>query len=193
MEHPRLPYTFEPSLETERLLLRPLTEGDVDDVHAYQSDPDVARYVPYEPRTREEVAAKLAEWSGAVTLAAEGDFWQLGVEKREERGRVIGDVYFTIRSLEHATAAIGWSLHPAEGGRGYMTEAATAVLGVAFTRIGLHRVIADLDPRNLSSAALCRRLGMRLEAHHVEDIWFKGGWTDTAIYAMLAREWRGRC
>jgi len=46
-----------------------------------------------------------------------------------------------------------------------------------------------LDPRNHASAALCRRLGMREEARFVEDLWFKGSWGDTAIYAILDREW----
>jgi aminoglycoside 6'-N-acetyltransferase len=51
-------------------------------------------------------------------------------------------------------------------------------------------VRAELDPRNDASVALCRRLGKREEAHFVEDLWFKGAWGDTGIYAMLDREWR---
>jgi aminoglycoside 6'-N-acetyltransferase len=73
-----------------------------------------------------------------------------------------------------------------------MTEAAGAVLAVAFEQIGLRRVIANLDPRNVGSIALCRRLGMREEAYFVEDFWSKGEWTDTGIYALLAREWASR-
>jgi RimJ/RimL family protein N-acetyltransferase len=63
---------------------------------------------------------------------------------------------------------------------------------VAFETLGLHRVIAELDGQNDSSKALCSRLGMRAEAHLVEDLWFKGAWGDTAIYAMLEREWAQR-
>ena len=70
-----------------------------------------------------------------------------------------------------------------------MTEAAGAILEIAFAGIGLHRVLARLDPRNGPSAALCRRLGMREEAHFVEDTWFKGEWGDTSMFAILAREW----
>ena len=69
-----------------------------------------------------------------------------------------------------------------------MTEAAAAVLQIAFDDIGLHRVSAQLDPRNDRSAALCRRLGMREEAHLVEDMWCKGEWVDTTIYAILDRD-----
>jgi len=50
-------------------------------------------------------------------------------------------------------------------------------------------VRAELDPRNDASIALCRRLGMREEAHFVEDMWFKGEWADTGVYAILASEW----
>lgn len=73
-----------------------------------------------------------------------------------------------------------------------MTEAAGAVLEIAFNGLGLHRASAVLDARNDASAALCMRLGMRDEAHFVEDLWFKGGWGDTTIYAILDREWAAR-
>ena len=184
----RLPFTFTGPLVTERLVVRAMTSADVDDVHAYQSREDVCRYLPFEPRTREEVVTKVATVSTALTLADETDFWQLAVELRSEPGRVIGDVFFALRSVANARGEIGWTLHPGFAGRGYMTEAGRAILEVAFGAIGLHRVTAVLDPRNHASAALCRRLGMRREAHFVEDLMFKGEWGDTEIYAILDRE-----
>ena len=186
----RLPYQFPSPLRTDRLQLRTMAEADVDDIHAYQSRDDVCRYLMFEPRERDAVAEKVAKYSQARVLSGEGDYWQLAVERD---GRVIGDVYFTIKSDEHQTGEIGWTLHPDFSGQGFMTEAAGAVLGLAFAEIGLHRVMAELDARNTSSIALCRRLGMREEAHFVEDLWFKGEWGDTGIYAVLEREWpRGR-
>jgi RimJ/RimL family protein N-acetyltransferase len=189
---PRLPFELAGPLATERLVLRAATPADVDDLHAYQSLPDVCRYLPFEPRTRDEVVAKVDALSKAMTLAADGDYWQLAVERRTAPGRAIGDVFFAIRSAAHGRGEIGWTLHPGFAGHGYMTEAAGAILDVAFAQIGLHRVIARLDPRNDRSAALCRRLGMRREAHFVEDVMFKGEWGGTEIYAILAREWRAR-
>jgi RimJ/RimL family protein N-acetyltransferase len=186
---PRLPYAFAGPLRTDRLLLRTMTEADVDDVHSYQCREDVCRYLPFEPRTRDQVAAKVARYAQAISLAGDGDYWQLAIERASAPGRVIGDLYFNVKSVANATGEIGWTLHPDSTGRGYMTEAARAVLDIAFGTIGLHRVIADLDPRNAGSMALCRRLGMREEAHFVEDLWVKGEWGDTAIYAILDREW----
>ena len=189
MPNVRLPYEFARPLRTARLVLRTMTVADVDDVHSYQSRADVCRYLPYGPRTRDEVAEKVAKYSVAVALNGDGDFWQLAIERCDDPGRVIGDVYFKIISIANASAEIGWALHPDRSGRGYMTEAAGALLRIAFREIGVHRVIARLDPRNCPSIALCKRLGMRAEANFVEDVWFKGEWGDTAIYALLDREW----
>jgi RimJ/RimL family protein N-acetyltransferase len=163
---------------------------DVDDIHAYQSREDVARYLPYLPRTRDQVAEKVARYSQAIAIGREGDYWQLAIERLAEPGRVIGDVYFSLKSITDASAEIGWTLNPFHERQGYMTEAAGAILEIAFFEIGVHRVFARLDPRNGASAALCRRLGMREEARFIEDIWFKGAWGDTSIFAILAREWQ---
>jgi RimJ/RimL family protein N-acetyltransferase len=192
MPSTRLPFEFPAPVHTGRLVLRTMTDEDVEDIHSYQSRVDVCRYLPFEPRTRDEVAGKVAEYSKAITLKGDGDFWQLAVERADVRGRVIGDVYFTIKSAVDATGEIGWTLHPDHSGQGYMTEAAGAVLAIAFDDLGLHRVRAVLDPRNDASVALCTRLGMREEAYFVEDLWFKGAWGDTAIYAILDREWAAR-
>ena len=185
----RLPYELSAPTRTDRLVLRTMTDDDVDDIHAYQSRADVCRYLPFEPRTRDEVAEKVAKYSTAVALSGDGDFWQLAIERASDPGRVIGDLYFSIKSTANATGEIGWTLHPDFTGQGYMTEAATAILGIAFGSLQLHRVYAELDPRNVGSIALCKRLGMRQEAYFVEDLWFKGAWGDSAIYAILDREW----
>jgi len=185
----RLPYELSKPVETMRLLIRTMAMQDVDDIHAYQSREDVCRYLPFAPRTRDEVATKVAQYSAAISIADEGDYWQLAIERRADPGHVIGDVYFSLKSTANAAGEIGWTLHPSHEGQGYMTEAAGAILEIAFAGIGLHRVVARLDPRNDPSAALCRRLGMREEACFVEDTWFKGEWSDTSMFAILAREW----
>src|SRR5690242_5803921 len=104
-----------------------MTSADAEDLHAYQSREDVCRYLMFEPRTLEEVRAKIEKWSQAITLAAEGDYWQLAIERK---GRMIGDLYFTLASAPDQTAEIGWTLNPEFQGQGYMTEAATAILGL---------------------------------------------------------------
>jgi RimJ/RimL family protein N-acetyltransferase len=187
-----LPSVFAEPIRTERLVLRLMTEADVEDIHSYQSREDVCRYLLFEPRTREEVAEKVAAHARATTLEKDGDYLQLALElpaTPDAPSRVIGDSYFTISSLENSRAEIGWTLHPDFAGHGYAAEAARAVLDIAFRTIRLHRVYAELDPRNDASIALCKRLGMREEAFFVKDLWFKGDWADTGIYAILRDEW----
>jgi RimJ/RimL family protein N-acetyltransferase len=188
----RLPFVFEQPIVTERLVMRMMRTSDVDDIHAYQSRDDVCRYLLFEPRSREVVAEKVAAHAEATTLAADGDYLQIALELRDTEsapGRVVGDSYFTLASLENSRGEIGWTLHPDFAGRGYAAEAARAVLGLAFDRIGLHRVYAELDARNHASAALARRIGMREEALLLQDMWFKGDWSDTGLYAILRSEW----
>ena len=60
------------------------------------------------------------------------------------------------------------------------------MLGLAFDHYGVHRVAAQMDARNLASARLARRVGMRQEAHLRQDWWIKGEWTDTLIFGMLS-------
>lgn len=188
----RLPFDFPDEVRTDRLRLRMMTATDVDAVYSYQSRADVCEYLLFDPRDRETVAAKVGEHSRSTTLKEDGDYWQIAVElgaSEPEAGRMVGDVYFTLASAENSGGEIGWTFHPDVTGRGYASEAARAVLGVAFDGIGLHRVRAELDARNAASIALCRRLGMREEALLLQDMWFKGDWSDTGVYAILRPEW----
>ena len=105
------------------------------------------------------------------------------------RGIVIGDVVLFWRSREHASGEIGYVFHPDYGGQGFATEAVRALLDIAFGTYRLRRVIARIDARNLGSVRLVERVGMRKEAHLIENEWFKGAWSDEIDYAMLQREW----
>jgi RimJ/RimL family protein N-acetyltransferase len=184
-----IPYVFSTPLTTERLALRIMTADDVDAVHAYQSLEEVTRYELFDPRDRETVAAKIDKWKQATRIEKDGDYIQFAIV-RLDSDQLIGELYFTLKSVENQNAEIGWTVNPAHQRQGFATEAARAVLAAAFDTMQLHRVCADLDPRNEASIALCLRLGMRHEAHFVEDLWFKGDWGDTDIYAILDREWR---
>lgn len=102
---------------------------------------------------------------------------------------MIGDVVLNWRSREHATGEIGYLFHPDHSGQGFATEAVRALLGIAFGIYRFHRVTARIDARNLASMRLAERVGMRREAHLVENEWFKGAWSDEIDYAMLPLEW----
>src|SRR3954452_21041399 len=172
---PRLP------IETARLRLRRLVPGDLAALHAIQSREDVTRWLYWDPRDEDEVRASLnghiaRPFDEGIVLAVELD------------GELIGTVNMAVG--EHRQGEIGFLLHPDHQGRGYATEAAEAMLALAFETYGLHRVVGRLEPRNTASARVLERLGMRKEAHLIENEWVKGEWQSEAVYAILAREWR---
>src|SRR6516165_5146171 len=114
---PRYPVT------TPRLLIRPLTPADADGLLAYRSIPDVCRYVPFEPQTRDDLLQRIAGWWSRTELTDAGQALTLGVEVTET-GVLAGDVMLAWNSREHATGEIGYVFHPDLAGRGYATEAA---------------------------------------------------------------------
>jgi aminoglycoside 6'-N-acetyltransferase len=172
---------------TERLVLRPFRHGDEADVLAYRSREDVVRYMPADPLQPAAAGEFIAERLPATRIVADDDRIVLAVEHEH---RIIGDVLIKTGRLADRQAEIGWAFNPDFHGRGLATEAARELLAIAFGELDMHRVWAQLDPRNAASARLCERLGMRREAYFIRDIWFKGEWGDTAVYALLAAEWR---
>ena len=175
-------------IATERLLLRPFEPGDLDAFVTMHGDPEVVRYLYFGVRDREALRGVLKEKAGRTKLEREGDALNLAAVVAGT-GELVGDVTLFWRSEEHRGGEVGYILHPAFGGRGYATEAARALLRIGFEALGLHRIVGRLDGRNTASARVLERLGMRREAHLVENEMVKGEWTDELVYAMLDREW----
>lgn len=174
---------------TERLCLRPFTRGDVDAVFDYRRREDVTQYLLDAPMSRQGCADVVQARIGQLALAEEGDKIFLVIERRADRA-MLGEVMLILRSREARQAEIGYILHPRYQGQGYATEAAHAMLGVAFDGAGLHRVYARCDARNVGSYAVMERLGMRREAHFREHALVKGAWDEELIYAVLEQDWR---
>jgi RimJ/RimL family protein N-acetyltransferase len=176
-------------VETERLELRPFADGDFDAMLAMQSDVEVVRYLYWDPRTAAEVREILARKSASTSLRAPGDNLSFAVVLRST-GEVVGDCGLQWHDNEHRQGEIGFIVHPDHQSSGYASEAARAVLRIAFEDVALHRVIGRLEARNTASARVLEKLGMRREAHLIENEWVKGEWQSELVYALLDREWR---
>jgi RimJ/RimL family protein N-acetyltransferase len=176
-------------LATERLVLRPFERGDLDALHAMHGDDEVARYLYNPARSRDETKALLERKIDGAALSAPGEWVSAAVVLRAT-GEVVADLALQWVSREHRLGEIGFVCAPAHQGNGYATEAARAFLALAFDQLGLHRVIGRTEARNVASARVLERLGMRREAHFVENEWVKGEWQSGFVYALLEREWR---
>jgi RimJ/RimL family protein N-acetyltransferase len=178
-------------LETARLVLRPFQARDLQDLYAFHSLPEVTRFLYWEARDLEQVRGVLEAKMRQGVLEDEGQMLALAVVWQEV-GVVVGEVSLHWLSRRHRQGEVGFVFHPGYQGRGLATEAAAVVLGLGFGDLGLHRMVGRCDAQNLASARLLERLGMRREAHFVENELFKGAWGDELVYAMLEHEWRAR-
>ncbi|MDZ5621323.1 GNAT family N-acetyltransferase [Nocardioides sp. HM23] len=178
---------------TERLTLRHIVTDDLEALRYYQ-DPEVCRYLPFPPADDAGLADRVAKMTTRLAPSEPDEVLALAVVHDEV---MIGDVMLRLRTRTDprtppSVAEIGWAFAPSYAGRGFATEAATALVGLAFGHYPLHRLVAHLDPRNERSAALCERLGMTREAHLRRD-WPEadGTWTDDVIYGLLREESHG--
>lgn len=164
-------------LETERLVLRPLSPSDLDALAHYMADPEVMHYMGGITRTRDETEAWIARFMQMFELDGIGQF---AVERKED-GAVLGrcgilfwetDPWTSIARAEATKPTeteIGYLLGRSHWGQGYATEAATAVRDYARAELGEERLIALIDPGNRASKRVAQKLGME----HERDVQLK--------------------
>jgi RimJ/RimL family protein N-acetyltransferase len=179
---------FSMIFETERLKLRPFQKSDLDSFVAYRSDPEVARYQGWDAPYPVEKAVAFIEEMIQSSPGTDGNWYQFAVELKKT-GAMIGDCAFHTLPQDNRQAEIGFSFARSHQGQGYATEAVQRLLEYLFADLGLHRVQAICDVENIASARLLERVGMRREAHFVDNVWFKGAWGSEYMYALLQYEW----
>ena len=178
-----------PRLETPRTVLRWMTAADVPALYEIFRDHEVARYWSWPAYTHPaQASALLAE---IEELFAERVLFQWGIARRDD-DRVVGTA--TLFQIEPANrrGEIGFALGRAAWGQGLMREALTALFDFAFGPLRLHRLEADVDPRNERSLAVLERLGFRREGLLRERHIVAGEIQDSVMLGLLAREWTGR-
>ena len=179
------------TLCTERLILRPWQDTDLDAVWGYRQLPQVQEWLGWRPADRAEFAA------GQVERHRERGHQTLVVELA---GRIIGDVVVMPRDgwaqsdvtsrAVGVEAELGWTFDPDHGGQGYATEAIRAVVDHCFQVLGVRRVQAGCFAANVASWRLMERIGMRREEHSRKSgLHHSGGWLDGMLYGILAEEW----
>lgn len=164
---PRLAAPLEaPVVETARLTLRPHRLDDADDWYAIQSNAEINRFMRWPDRTAEESLTHLRDRTRHTRLVQANDFLALAIVLG---GRLIGDVSLRLRTVPSPTRSveIAWIIDPAFGGNGYATEAASAILDLAFIDLEARWATALIDTTNIRSIALAERLG--LQAIPVDD------------------------
>lgn len=178
-----------PVIETPRMLLRPLTMQDADDIFAYSKNPAISRYVLWDsPKTIEETRCFLRSVLANYAAGIPED-WAIVLK---ETGRCIGTCGFFDWYIKHAKAEIHYALSLEYSGRGLMTEAVGAMLGFGFGVMKLNRVAAACFPENLASEQVMKKSGMQFEGIMRAGVYAKGRFHDVKIYAVLRSDRGGR-
>jgi [ribosomal protein S5]-alanine N-acetyltransferase len=176
-------------LASERLVLRPLQAGDEAALFAIFSDALTMRWWSRGPWDRIELAHEMIEKD--TRWREEGSALRLGLVLRDQ-GTLIGAMSLFDFHLHNRRAEIGYILHRAHGGRGYMHEALTAFIDYGVVLLGLNRIEADTDPRNEPSVRALLRLGFEREGLFRERWIIEGQPCDSAMFGLLARDWSAR-
>ncbi len=179
------------NLRTDRLELRPVRDEDIDRILEYRILPEVARWLL---RTEVDPTAFQAAWKRA---AEDTDDHSVAVALD---GVVIGTVSLEVVDgmgqpgmPRRTEAQLGYVFDPAYAGKGYATEAVSAMVAYAFDRLGVRRITAGCFADNLASVRILEKIGMRREQHGIGDSWHAElGWIDGYTYGLLASEWRER-
>lgn len=174
------------TLETERLTLRDWKRSDWKDAHEYAKDPEVSKYMMWGPNTERETK-DFIDMAVELALVKPRRGYELAIHLHEAN-KIIGGCGMQI-AQNGLSAMIGYTLHRDHWGKGIGTEAARRLMFFGFEELGMHRMYATCDVDNQGSAHILEKLGMRREAHFVEDCMIHGKWRDTYLYAILAREW----
>ncbi len=174
-----------PVLKTQRLLLRKIQLNDAEDMFEYACDPEFAKYTIWTAHQSLEHSKrfvnKIIEFYNTHQLTVWGIV--------DTNGKFIGTCGFGDLQLIDAKAELGYALSRKYWGKGYMTEAVTAVINFGFSNMPLNRIEARCEPENIASARVLEKIGMKYEGLLRQHIYSKGTYHDLKMYSILKQEW----
>ena len=174
-----------PAVATDRLLLRKLEEGDLADLFAYASDPEVAKHTSWPAHKTIEDSREFLNYVLGLYRQAEVAPWGVVFE-----GKLVGTCGFLDWYLHSSWAEIGYALSSGYWGRGLMTEAVRAVISFGFRTMSLNRIQGRCEVENVASIRVMEKAGMKLEGVLREHVYSEGRFLDIGMYAILRREWK---
>ena len=177
--------TVMPPADTRHLLLREIAAGDGDHFAAYMLQPRYQRYVNMRLKDEVEIDDFVAR-----SLARQGDdrrrIFHLAAEERLS-GDVVGDGFLLLQP--DGAVEVGWGIHPAMWAMGLGTEIGTALVGMAFERLGAKSVWCKVMVDNIASLKLARRIGLRFDRAHNHYPLTGGGFGTVEIFRLSAADY----
>jgi len=176
-----------PTLQTERLLLRPFAFSDAKRVQLLAGNEAIASTTLNIPHPYEDGMAE--EWIGTHQNGFEkGELYNFAIEVRSS-GNLTGAIGLVVNP-RHVRAELGYWIGQPYWNQGYCTEAAREVVRYGFEELGLHRIHAMHLSRNPASGRVMKNIGMRHEGRHREHVKKWDKFEDLEIYGLLKDEFK---
>ncbi|SRX76004.1 GNAT family N-acetyltransferase [Aequorivita antarctica] len=173
-------------IETETLLLRPITIEDNHQVFSYRSDIETNKYQGFVPKELKEVDNFIAK--NPLEINQPESWFQLVIIEKSSN-EIIGDIGIHFIADDGFQCELGCTLSKKHQGKGYATMAMKITIDYLFNSLDKHRIKGSVDPRNIDSIRLLERLNFRKEAHFKESLLIDGKWVDDIVYGLLKSEW----
>ncbi|KAB8140360.1 GNAT family N-acetyltransferase [Chloroflexia bacterium SDU3-3] len=158
------------AIETARLRIRAVRAADLDDICEYGADPEAGRYMRYWPKTRAKIADFIDTCIGEMSNS-QPSWYEFAIILREH-SKMIGNISLVVEADQ---AEIGWISNRRYWNHGYMTEAAQAVIHLAFDALGMRKIIGTCHEENIGSARVMEKCGMARAGHEEGHQMIKDG------------------
>lgn len=175
-------FTPFPVIETERLILRRITNDDANEIFELRSNPETMKYIPRPlVKTTEDALEHVAMIEEKIVTNV-GINWGITLKGNSKVFGIIG--YYRIQP-ENYRAEIGYMLLPDFHGKGIISEALKRLIAYGFDDLKLHSIEAVIDPENAASEKVLQKCGFVKEAHLKEAEFYEGKFLDKVIYSLL--------
>jgi ribosomal-protein-alanine N-acetyltransferase len=175
-----------PPIETERLLLRPITMKDAPDIFAYASDPEVTKYVRFV--THKSLKDTHAFIRRVRTSYSKGITPLWGMQSKAA-GRLIGAIGFLQWPNSDQRAELGYVVNRNVWGKGFVTEAAKALCDFAFKKMNVNRIEAGTMVGHAASQRVLEKCGFAFEGVLRQREFIKGRFIDVSMYSLLRQDY----
>lgn len=175
-------FTPFPTIETDRLILRRITNDDVDEVFELRSNPETMKYIPRPLVKNSDDALEHIAMIEEKIITNIGINWGISLKGDP---KLLGLIGFYRMKPENYRAEIGYMLLPEFHGKGIVPEAVNRLITYGFNDLKLHSIEAVIDPENFASEKVLQKCGFIKEAHFKESEFYEGRFLDNVVYSLL--------
>ena len=178
-----------PTLYTKSLMLRKITLEDAQDIFGYSKDPEVTRFVTWEPH--KSIDDSINFLKSVIQRYENNEPSDWGIIYKENN-KFIGTCGYVLWVPVHSLAEIAYALSREYWGKGLVTEAVKEVIKHGFEKMNLNRIYARCFVENIGSQKVLEKVGMKFEGILREQMFIKGTFRDMKIYSILRKEYYGQ-